>query len=74
MSGAVFPWRSANQFELLIDGPQFFARMIAAMGDAQAHIDLELYLVESGACAEAIVVALEQAATALASQLDRLRT
>ena len=63
MAGAVFPWRDANQFELLIDGPQFFARMIAAMADAQAHIDLELYLVESGACAEAIVVALEQAAT-----------
>lgn len=62
MAGAVFPWRDANQFELLIDGPQFFARMIAAMADAQAHIDLELYLVESGACAEAIVVALEQAA------------
>lgn len=23
---AVFPWRDANQFKLLIDGPQFFAR------------------------------------------------
>ena len=63
MAGAVFPWRDANQFELLIDGPHFFARMIAAMADAPAHIDLELYLVESGACAEAIVAALEQAAT-----------
>jgi len=62
MAGAVFPWRSANRFELLIDGPQFFPRMLAAIAQAQGHIDLELYLVESGACAAAIVQALEHAA------------
>ncbi|MGG3794715.1 phosphatidylserine/phosphatidylglycerophosphate/cardiolipin synthase family protein [Pseudomonas paraversuta] len=62
MAGAVFPWRSANQFELLIDGPQFFPRMLAAIDQAQVHVDLELYLVEAGDCAEAIVRALEQAA------------
>ena len=62
MAGAVFPWRSANRFELLIDGPQFFPRMLAAIAQAQDHIDLELYLVESGACADAIVQALEHAA------------
>ena len=62
MAGAVFPWRSANRFELLIDGPQFFPRMLAAIAQAQGHIDLELYLVESGACADAIVQALEHAA------------
>ncbi|AUB76517.1 cardiolipin synthase B [Pseudomonas sp. Lz4W] len=62
MAGAVFPWRSANQFELLIDGPQFFPRMLAAIDQAQVHVDLELYLVEAGDCAEAIVQALEQAA------------
>ena len=62
MAGAVFPWRSANQFELLIDGPQFFPRMLAAIDQAQEHVDLELYLVEAGDCAEAIVQALEQAA------------
>ena len=55
MAGAVFPWRSANQFELLIDGPQFFPRMLAAIAQARDHIDLELYLVEAGACAEAVV-------------------
>ena len=48
MAGAVFPWRSANQFELLIDGPQFFPRMLAAIDQAQVHVDLELYLVEAG--------------------------
>ena len=62
MAGAVFPWRSANQFDLLIDGPQFFPRMLAAIDQAQVHVDLELYLVEAGDCAEAIVQALEQAA------------
>ena len=62
MAGAVFPWRGANQFELLIDGSEFFPRMLAAIEQAQAHVDLELYLVEAGRCAEAIVQALEQAA------------
>ncbi|MFJ7883844.1 phosphatidylserine/phosphatidylglycerophosphate/cardiolipin synthase family protein [Pseudomonas sp. NPDC096917] len=62
MAGAVFPWRSANQFELLIDGPTFFPRMLAAIDQAQTHIDVELYLVEAGSCAETIVHALEQAA------------
>ena len=62
MAGAVFPWRGANQFELLIDGPEFFPRMLAAIEQAQAHVDLELYLVEAGRCAEIIVQALEQAA------------
>lgn len=62
MAGAVFGWRSDNQFELLIDGPQFFPRMLAAIEHAQEQIDLELYLVEAGGCAEAIIHALEQAA------------
>ena len=62
MAGAVFGWRSDNQFELLIDGPQFFPRMLAAIECAQEQIDLELYLVEAGGCAEAIIHALEQAA------------
>lgn len=62
MAGAVFPWRSANQFELLIDGPAFFPRMLAAIDQAHAHIDLEFYLVEAGNCAETIVHALEHAA------------
>ena len=62
MAGAVFGWRSDNQFELLIDGPQFFPRMLAAIEHAQEQIDLELYLVEAGGCAEAIIHALEQVA------------
>lgn len=62
MAGAVFPWRGGNQFELLIDGPEFFPRMLTAIVRAQYQVDLELYLVEAGACAEAMVSALVQAA------------
>lgn len=62
MAGAVFGWRSDNSFELLIDGPQFFPRMLAVIEQAQEQIDLELYLFEAGDCAETIVQALEQAA------------
>ncbi|MFK3970108.1 phosphatidylserine/phosphatidylglycerophosphate/cardiolipin synthase family protein [Pseudomonas sp. NPDC087358] len=62
MGGAIFPWRDHNQFELLIDGPAFFPRMIAAIDGAQQQVELELYLVEAGACAEAVVQALVGAA------------
>ncbi|MEG0244093.1 MAG: phospholipase D-like domain-containing protein, partial [Pseudomonas sp.] len=62
MSGAVFPWRSANHYELLIDGPNFFPQMLVAIARAEHQVELELYLVEAGACAEAMVQALVQAA------------
>ena len=63
MPGPVFPWRDGNEFELLIDGPEFFPRMLLAIVRAEFQVDLELYLVEAGTCAEAVVEALEQAAT-----------
>lgn len=63
MPGPVFPWRDGNDFELLIDGPEFFPRMLLAIVRAEFQVDLELYLVEAGTCAEAVVEALEQAAT-----------
>lgn len=62
MGGAIFPWRSDNQFQLLVDGPSFFPRMIAAIDRAQQQVELELYLVEAGACADAVVRALVDAA------------
>lgn len=62
MPGAIFPWREGNRFELLIDGPQFFPRMLAAIARAREQVELELYLVEAGACAEAMVQALVEAA------------
>ncbi|HKS12855.1 MAG TPA: phosphatidylserine/phosphatidylglycerophosphate/cardiolipin synthase family protein [Pseudomonas sp.] len=63
MAGPVFPWRDGNQFELLIDGPAFFPRMLLEIVRAEFQVDLELYLVEAGGCAEAMVQALEQAAS-----------
>ncbi|MBC3208307.1 phosphatidylserine/phosphatidylglycerophosphate/cardiolipin synthase family protein [Pseudomonas sp. SWRI111] len=62
MRGAVFPWRDGNRFELLIDGPQFFPRMLEHIAGAKEQIELELYLVEAGACADTIVQALVLAA------------
>ena len=62
MSGAVFPWRSANRFELLNDGPNFFPQMLVDIARAERQVELELYLVEAGACAEAMVQALVLAA------------
>ncbi|MBJ9976837.1 phosphatidylserine/phosphatidylglycerophosphate/cardiolipin synthase family protein [Pseudomonas sp. S75] len=62
MPGPVFPWRDGNQFELLIDGPEFFPPMLAAIAGAERQVDLELYLVEAGACALAVVDVLESAA------------
>lgn len=62
MRGAVFPWREGNRFELLIDGPEFFPRMLVAIARAQEQVELELYLVEAGTCAQAMVQALVQAA------------
>ncbi|MEG5264544.1 phosphatidylserine/phosphatidylglycerophosphate/cardiolipin synthase family protein [Pseudomonas sp. JDS28PS106] len=62
MAGMIFPWREDNRFSLLIDGPAFFPRMIAAIDAAEQQVDLELYLVEAGACADAIVRALADAA------------
>jgi phosphatidylserine/phosphatidylglycerophosphate/cardiolipin synthase-like enzyme len=61
MAGAIFPWRKDNQFKLLIDGPSFFPRMIAAIDGARQQVELELYLVEAGSCAEAVVRALVDA-------------
>ena len=62
MAGAIFPWRADNAFELLIDGPNFFPRMLEAIARAECQVELELYLVAAGACAEAMVRALAEAA------------
>lgn len=60
--GGIFPWRAGNRFELLVDGPAFFPRMLQAIDQASAGVDLELYLVSSGACADALLDVLERAA------------
>lgn len=62
MKRRIFPWRSGNGFELLVDGPLFFPRMRAAVEAARESIDFELYLLEAGGCAEFFLTALEAAA------------
>lgn len=56
-----FVWCAENQFELLVDGPAFFPRMLQAIDQASMTIDLEMYLVCSGACANALIESLERA-------------
>ena len=58
----IFPWRADNHFELLRDGPQFFPQMLAAIARASRQVELELYLVASGACTNLLIAALCQAA------------
>lgn len=58
MAGRIYPWRDGNRFELLVDGPQFFPRMFEHITRAQRQVELELYLVESGACVDLLVQVL----------------
>lgn len=62
LAGEVFPWREGNQFRLLIDGPRFFPRLLQCIDAAERRVDVELYLVEDGQCAERLVDALVAAA------------
>jgi phosphatidylserine/phosphatidylglycerophosphate/cardiolipin synthase-like enzyme len=57
-----FPWRSGNRFELLVDGPRFFERMLGAIDGAERYVLLELYLAESGAVADRFIAAFSRAA------------
>src|SRR5690606_13570146 len=56
--GAIFPWKSGNRFELLIDGAAFMPAMLADIAAAERLVLLELYLVEDGHCSAALVEAL----------------
>ncbi|WP_244968154.1 phospholipase D-like domain-containing protein [Pseudomonas sediminis] len=60
--GRIFPWRGGNRFELLLDGPAFFPRMLAAIEGALQQVEIELYLIEDGRCSERLVDALCRAA------------
>ncbi|WP_341781179.1 phospholipase D-like domain-containing protein [Ectopseudomonas mendocina] len=60
--GRIFPWRGGNRFELLLDGPVFFPRMLAAIDGARQQVEIELYLIEDGRCSERLADALCRAA------------
>ena len=53
-----FPWREDNYFELLVDGPEFFPRMLQAIDSSQQYILLEMYLIESGTVTDRFIDAL----------------
>jgi len=57
-----FPWRKGNHFELLIDGREYFPRMLEAIELARQRVWLEIYLFESGAVAGRFIDALSRAA------------
>jgi cardiolipin synthase A/B len=57
-----YPWRHGNRFELLVDGPVYFPRMLAAIEQARSQVWLEMYLFESGTVAERFIAALSYAA------------
>ena len=57
-----WPWRLGNEFRLLNDGGEFFARMLAAIEEARRYVLLEMYLVRSGAVATRFIDALGRAA------------
>ena len=57
-----FPWREGNRFEILVDSPAFFPRMLEAIGAARQYILLEMYLFESGVVADRFIDALLVAA------------
>ncbi|SNS22915.1 phospholipase D-like domain-containing protein [Pseudomonas segetis] len=62
MAGLIFNWRQGNRFTLLSDGPEFFPRMIDAIDSARQQVEFELYLIESGTCADQVLRALCDAA------------
>lgn len=57
-----FDWRQDCSFELLIDGTEFFPRILQYIEQAQHCIDIELYLVETGQATRKVTAALAAAA------------
>lgn len=57
-----YKWHQNCQFELLIDGTNFFPRILQYINQAQHSIDIEIYLVASGKATQKVVAALTAAA------------
>ncbi|MFP4263698.1 MAG: phospholipase D-like domain-containing protein [Halomonas sp.] len=55
-------WREGNDFELLAEASRFLPAMFEAIEQARASILIELYLMESGRLASALIDALVRAA------------
>lgn len=50
-----YPWRYNNEFQLLVDGTEYFSSMLKAIKNAQSRIILEAYLFESGNTANSFI-------------------
>lgn len=57
-----YPWRSRCRFELLVDGTEFFPRILQSIREARHRIDIEMYLVVSGKAVTRLIDALTEAA------------
>ena len=57
----ILPWRTRNHYHLLVDGDQFFPRILSAIANAASAVDVEMYLFESGAIANELIDQLIQA-------------
>lgn len=55
------PWRTGIRHKLLVNGGEFFPAIIEAIENAREQVEVELYLVESGAIADCFIDALIQA-------------
>ena len=53
-----FAWKHGNNFNLLVDAPRYFPRMLDAIEKANHFILLEIYLFESGNVANRFIKAL----------------
>lgn len=54
----ILPWRSRNQFNLLVNGDQFFPRIFQTIATATSAVDIEMYLIESGAVCDQLISTL----------------
>jgi len=57
-----YHWRADNEIELLIDGDQFFPRMLTAIENARQSLLLEFYMVSSGRVTDRFIDGLTGAA------------
>ena len=56
-TAGAFRWTQGNSFRLLVDGGEFFPRMLAAIAAARSFVLLEMYLVQSGAVMDRFIEA-----------------
>ena len=55
---SILPWRTDNHYQLLVDGDQFYPRIIECIANANSAVDIEMYLFESGAITDRLIETL----------------